>query len=54
MSRINFVLSWVEYEKSFITAGPGQGHTVTQKQYYTPGPQDVSVCQHTEFGIPTS
>ena len=22
MSRINFVLSWVEYEKSFITSGP--------------------------------
>ena len=23
MSRINFVLSWVEYEKSFISSGPG-------------------------------
>ena len=23
MSRINFVLSCVEYEKSFITSGPG-------------------------------
>ena len=25
MSRINFVLSWVEHEKSFITSGPGKG-----------------------------
>ena len=24
MSRINFMLSGVEYEKSFITSGPGQ------------------------------
>ena len=24
MSRINFVLRWVEHEKSFITSGPGQ------------------------------
>ena len=23
MSRLNFVLSWVEYEKKFITSGPG-------------------------------
>ena len=23
MSRINFVLSWVEHGKSFITSGPG-------------------------------
>ena len=23
VSRINFVLSWVEHEKSFITSGPG-------------------------------
>ena len=23
MSRVNFVLSWVEHEKSFITSGPG-------------------------------
>ena len=25
MSRINFLLSWVEHEKSFITSGPGAG-----------------------------
>ena len=23
MIRVNYVLSWVEYEKSFITLGPG-------------------------------
>ena len=30
MSRINFVRSWVEYEKSFITSGPG----FTQRQIW--------------------
>ena len=28
MSRINFMLSWVEYEKSFITSGPGIQHKI--------------------------
>ena len=32
MSRTNFVLSWVEHEKSFITSGPVLTRS-TQKQY---------------------
>ena len=31
MSRIDFVLSLVEHEKSFITSGPGLDPHVTQK-----------------------
>ena len=33
MSRINFVLSWVEHEKSFITSGPALNKNPTQKRY---------------------
>ena len=28
MSRMNFMLSWVEQEKSFIISGPGIFHTI--------------------------
>ena len=28
MSRKNFILSWVEHEKCFITSGPGQSSRI--------------------------
>ena len=33
MSRINFVLSWVEYEKSFITLRPAALQVVIEYTY---------------------
>ena len=33
MSRINCVLSWVEYERSFITSGPGLQFFLIHVQY---------------------
>ena len=45
MSWISFMLSWVEYEKRFITSGPSPIWTSTFEHIYNEKAYKNSVCR---------
>ena len=52
MSKINFVLIWVEHEKSFMTSGPGYTHLFSDQIGWMPnGLSRSSVGAHATFMV---